>query len=145
MVPRMGANLPDLGPFDVSGRISGSAKSLSINNFAATIEKNDFNGLVKVEILKRPKIAARLESSVIDFTALMKRLEKDEEGPVDEEKQKRLLFNDDPLPFDILKKVDADILLKARNIHAKDARLEFGHLVLKLDETEVAKGIRYAA
>jgi hypothetical protein len=49
------------------------------------------------------------------------------------------------LPFDIFKKVDANILLKARNIHAKDARLEFGHLVLKLDETEVAKGIRYAA
>jgi uncharacterized protein involved in outer membrane biogenesis len=142
--PLVGAELPDLGPFDVSGRISGSAKSLSINNFAATIEKSDFNGLVKVEILKRPKIAARLESSVIDFTALMKRLEKDEQGPVDEEKQKRLLFNDDPLPFDILKKVDANILLKARNIHAKDARLEFGHLILKIDEHDFSIDIREA-
>jgi len=31
--------------------------------------------------------------------------------------------------------VDADILLKARNIHAKDARLEFGHLTLKLEDS----------
>ncbi len=39
-----------------------------------------------------------------------------------------------PLPFDVLKKMDADILLKARNIHAKDARIEFGHLTLKLED-----------
>jgi uncharacterized protein involved in outer membrane biogenesis len=30
--------------------------------------------------------------------------------------------------------VDADIQLKARNIHAKDARLDFGHMALKIEE-----------
>jgi uncharacterized protein involved in outer membrane biogenesis len=71
---------------------------------------------------------------VIDFTALMKSLEQDEQKTADKKPQKRRLFSDDPLPFDVLKKMDADILLKARNIHAKDARLEFGHLTLKLED-----------
>ena len=43
---------------------------------------------------------------------------------------------DEPLPFDLLKKVDADIVLKAKNIHAKDARFNFGHMTLKLEEGE---------
>jgi uncharacterized protein involved in outer membrane biogenesis len=32
--------------------------------------------------------------------------------------------------------VDADIVLKAKNIHVKDARLKFGHMALKLEEGE---------
>jgi uncharacterized protein involved in outer membrane biogenesis len=46
------------------------------------------------------------------------------------------LFSDDPLPFDALEKVDADIVLKAKNIHAKDARLEFGLLTVKLEGSD---------
>jgi uncharacterized protein involved in outer membrane biogenesis len=134
--PMVGAELPELGPFDVSAKLSGSAKAISLNEFSAMVDKSDFKGLAKVEFLKRPKITVRLESSVIDFTALMKSLEKDEQKPANEDKQKRRLFSDDPLPFDVLKKVDADILLKARNIHAKDARLEFGHLTLKLEDSD---------
>ncbi len=134
--PLVGAELPDLGPFDVSAKLSGSAKAISLNEFSAIIDKSDFKGLAKVEFLKRPKITVRLESSVIDFTALMKSLEKDEQKTANKDKQKRRLFSDDPLPFDVLKKVDADILLKARNIHAKDARLELGHMTLKLEDSD---------
>ncbi len=132
--PLVGAELPDLGPFDMSAKLLGSAKAISLNKFSAIIDKSDFKGLAKVEFLKRPKITIRLESSVIDFTVLMKSLEKDEQKTANKDKQKRRLFSDDPLPFDVLKKVDADILLKARNIHAKDARIEFGHLTLKLED-----------
>ena len=46
------------------------------------------------------------------------------------------MFSDDPLPFDALEKVDADIRIEAKNIHVKDARLKFGHLSLKLDDGE---------
>ncbi len=136
--PLVGTNLPKLGPFDVSGRLSGSAKAISLNEFSAMVDKSDFNGLVKVEFIKRPKITIRLESSVIDFTTLMKSLEKDEQKTADKGMQKRRLFSDDPLPFDALKKVDADIVLKAKNIHAKDARLEFGHLELILEDSNLS-------
>jgi uncharacterized protein involved in outer membrane biogenesis len=132
--PLVGAELPELGPFEVSGKLSGSAKIISLNEFLAIIEKSDFKGLAKLEFLKRPKITVRLESSVIDFTALMKSLEKNSQKPADKNKKKRRLFSDDPLPFDVLRKVDADIVLKARNIHAKDARLDFGYMALKLED-----------
>ena len=136
--PLFGTELPALGPFDVSAKLSGSAKAISLNAFSAMVDKSDFNGLARVEFLKRPKITIRLESSVIDFTALMKSFEKDEQKPANKDKQKRRLFSDDALPLDFLKKVDADIVLKARNIHAKDARLEFGHLILILEDSHLS-------
>jgi uncharacterized protein involved in outer membrane biogenesis len=134
--PLVGAELPELGPFDASAKLSGSAKAILLSPFSANIDKSDFKGLVKVEVRKRPKITAHLESSVVDFTTLMKTLEKDEQKPASKDKQKHRLFSDEAQPFDVLKKVDADILLKARNIHAKDARFEFGHLTLKLEDQD---------
>ncbi len=136
--PLVGTNLPKLGPFDVISRLSGSVKSISLSEFSAMVDKSDFNGLAKVEFFERPKITVRLESSVIDFTTLMKSLEKDEQKPANKDKQKRRLFSDDPLPFDALNKVDADIVLKAKNIHAKDAHLEFGHLTLILENSKLS-------
>jgi uncharacterized protein involved in outer membrane biogenesis len=132
--PLVGAELPELGPFDVRGKLSGSAKTIALDDFSAMVEKSDFSGMAKLEFLERPKLTVRLDSSVIDFTALMKSLENDEKKPADKDKQQRRLFSDAPLPLDLLKKMDADIVLKARNIHSKDARLEFGHMVLKLQD-----------
>ena len=132
--PLVGAELPELGPFDVSGKLSGSAKTIALDDFSAMVDNSDFNGQARVEFLERPKLTVRLESSVIDFTALMKSLEKDEKKPANKDKQQRRLFSDAPLPLDLLKKMDADIVLKARNIHSKDARLEFGHMTLKLQD-----------
>jgi uncharacterized protein involved in outer membrane biogenesis len=134
--PLVETKLPELGPFDVNTKLSGSAKALSLSEFSVITDKSDFNGLAKMQFLKRPKITIRLESSVIDFTTLMKSLEKDEQKPANKNKQKRRLFSDDPLPFDVLKKVDADIVLKAKNIHAKDALLKFGHMTLKLEDSD---------
>jgi hypothetical protein len=131
-----GSDLPQLGPFDVSAKLSGSSEAISLDPFSAMVEKSDFKGLAKVEFLKRPKISVNLESSVIDFTALIKALENGKQKPADKDKQKSRLFSDAPLPLDLLKKMDADIVLKARNIHAKDARLDFGHMALKLEDHE---------
>ena len=132
--PLVGSNLPKIGPFDVRGHLIGSANLLLLKEFSATVDKSDFKGLAHIAFRKRPKITVRLESSVIDFTPFMRMAEKDKRELGEEEKRERRLFSDDPLPFDALKKVDADILMKARNIHAKDARLEFGHLTLKLQD-----------
>jgi len=132
--PLFGTDLPELGPFDVSGRLSGSARTISLKDLSAMVDKSDFTGQFKVAFLKRPQITVHLQSSVIDFTALMKSLEKDEEKTTHKDKQNHRLFSDDPLPFDVLKKVDADIRIEARNVHVKDARLKFGLLDLKLDD-----------
>ena len=137
--PLVGSDLPKVGPFDVRGRLIGSTKFLLLKEFSAIVDKSDFKGLAKIEFRKRPKITVRLESSVIDFTTLMKSLEKDEQKTTaNKGKQKRRLFSDDPLPLEALKKVDADIVLNAKNIHAKDARLAFGHLKLILEDSNLS-------
>jgi uncharacterized protein involved in outer membrane biogenesis len=134
--PLVGAELPELGPFDVSAKLSGSSKAISLDDFSAMVEKSDFKGQAKVEFFKRPKISLNLESSAIDFTTLMKSLENGKQKSADKDKQNTRLFSHAPLPLDLLKKMDADISLKARNIHAKDARLDFGHMALKLEDHE---------
>jgi len=136
--PLFGTELPKLGPFDLGGKLSGSAKAISLSEFSAMVDKSDFNGRARVEFLKRPKITARLESSLIDFTALMKSTEQDQPKPANKNKQKRRLFSDDPLPFDALEKVDADIVLNAKNLQARDARFKFGHLSLKLEDSNLS-------
>jgi uncharacterized protein involved in outer membrane biogenesis len=136
--PLVGTDLPKLGPFDVSSRLSGSAKTISLIEFSAMIDRSDFKGLAKVEFLKRPKITVRLESSVIDFTPFMRMAEKDKQELGEEDKRERRLFPEDPLPFDALKRVDADFVVKARNIHVRDAQLEFGHLKLILEDSNLS-------
>lgn len=93
--PLLGTGLPELGSFDVSAKLSGSAKTISLNDLSAMVDKSDFNGQAKVAFRKRPQITVRLESSLIDFTALMKSLEKDEEKTTYKDKQKRRLFSAD--------------------------------------------------
>ena len=134
--PLFQTELPKLGPFDVSGKLSGSAQAFSLNKLSAKVDKSDFTGLAKFEFRKRPKITIRLESSVIDFTALMKSLEADGQKTANKSQPKGRLFSDDPLPFDVLKKVDADIVLKAKKIQARDAHLKLGHLTLKLEDSD---------
>jgi uncharacterized protein involved in outer membrane biogenesis len=131
--PLIAAELPELGPFAMTAHLSGSSKAVSVSEFSATVDNSDLNGQATLAFRERPRITARLESSVIDFTRLMKNFEQDEKKPADRNSQQRRLFSDTALPIDVLKKVDADILIKARHIHARDARLEFGHLTLKLD------------
>jgi len=36
--------LPDLYPFSMSGKLSGSTRQIDIDNFSAKIENRDFNG-----------------------------------------------------------------------------------------------------
>jgi uncharacterized protein involved in outer membrane biogenesis len=136
--PLVGSDLPKIGPFDVHGHLIGSAKFLLFKEFSAIVDKSDFKGLAKVEFRKRPKITVRLESSVIDFTPFLRMAEKDKQELGQEDKRQRRLFPEDPLPFDALKRVDADINLKARNIHVRDAQLEFGHLTLTLDDSNLS-------
>ncbi len=136
--PLVGSNLPKIGPFDVSGHLIGSAKLLLLKEFSAIVDKSDFKGLAKIAFRKRPKITVRLESSVLDFTPFMRMAGKDKQEPGEEDKRERRLFPEDPLPFGALKRVDADIVVKGRNIHIRDAQLEFGHLALTLEDSNLS-------
>jgi len=136
--PLIGTSLPELGPFDLSGHFSGSGKSFSLADLTAVVDRSDFNGHAKVELRKRPKITLVLDSSLLDLTALLKNLEKDEkESGSERATLERRLFHNDPLPFDVLKQVDADIRLNAKNVRARDVNFEFGSLTLTLEDSDL--------
>jgi uncharacterized protein involved in outer membrane biogenesis len=136
--PLTGTTLPELGSFDLNGHLSGSAKSFSLADLTAVVDRSDFKGHAKIEFRRRPKITLVLESSLLDLTALLKTLEKEQKEPGSAPGAlKRQLFRNDPLPFDVLKQVDADIRLNARNVRARDANFEFGRLALTLEESDL--------
>jgi uncharacterized protein involved in outer membrane biogenesis len=132
--PLFVTKIPELGPFDVSGRLTGSKNSLTFDGLSAIVDQSDFNGHGTMALQKRPKITLALESSVVDFTRIMNSLEGEKRLPSQEGKGESRLFSDDPIPFAFLRQLDADIELKARNIHARDARFKLGHVTLKLDD-----------
>jgi uncharacterized protein involved in outer membrane biogenesis len=136
--PLVGTTLPELGPFDFSGHLSGSARSFFVSDLAALIDKSDFNGRGKVEVRRRPKITLVLESSLLDMTALLKNLgQKKIEPDTTPGALERRLFSSNPLPFDILKRLDADIRLNAKNVRARDANFKLGRLLLTLENGDL--------
>jgi uncharacterized protein involved in outer membrane biogenesis len=136
--PLIGTKLPELGAFDLSGHLSGSARSFSLGDLTAVVDRSDLKGDARVEFRKRPKIKLVLESSLLDLTALLKNLGTEEKEPSREPGGlQHRLFRNDPLPFDVLKQVDADISLNARDVRARDADFEFGRLIATLADGDL--------
>ena len=138
--PVFDTELPGLGPFDIGCKLSGSTEAIALDEFSAIVDKSDFSGRAKVEFRERPRIFARLDSSIVDFTTLMDSLEQDERKSPEKNQPQDRVFPDDPLPLDGLQKVDADILLRAENIHARNARFKSGHLMLKIEDNGLKLG-----
>ena len=90
--PLVATHLPAMGAFDVRGRLTGSATALAMQAFDARIDKSDFKGHVKVDLHAKPKIFVRLESSLVDFSALMDYLERDEPATNTVDKPRRRLW-----------------------------------------------------
>ena len=138
--PLFNREIPGLGPFNVGFKLTGSAKAITLDEVSAKVDKSDFSGQAKVEFRKRPKVTARLGSSVIDFTTLMASLAQQEQKKPAEIRPKDRYFPDDRLSLDAMKMVDTDILLTAENIHARNARFKSGHLKIKIQDSDLILG-----
>jgi len=130
--------LPELGSFDLSGRLTGSTTALALEGLSAVVGKSDLNGSAKVEFRKRPKITLMLASGLVDLTPLIRESKEEEKKLAKKGGRDRRLFPDDPLPFRLLEKVDADIVLNARRIQVREAGLELGRLTLTLTDSELS-------
>ena len=132
-----GTKLPELGSFDLSGHLTGSRTALALEGLSAIVGKSDLTGSAKVEFRKRPKITLVLASGLLDLTPLVRGSKEAQKKLAQKGGRDRRLFPDDPLPFRLLEKVDADIVLNARRIQVREAGLEFGRLTLTLDDSEL--------
>jgi hypothetical protein len=75
---------------------------------------------------------------MLDLTGLLKNLDGDQKdrAPTSKSIESRL-FSNAPLPLDIIRQVDADISLNAKNIRTRDANFEFGKLMLTLENGDL--------
>jgi uncharacterized protein involved in outer membrane biogenesis len=136
--PLFEKKLPNLGGFDVTGNLRGSSQALAFADLSFFVGKSDFNGSAKVEFRRRPKITLVLESGLVDLTPFMGEATKEEKKVDKKGGYDKRLFSDDPLPFEVLKKVDAHIVLKAKHLKAREARFDLGHLTLTLKDNDLS-------
>ncbi|MCG6944969.1 MAG: AsmA family protein [Deltaproteobacteria bacterium] len=136
--PLLEKKLPKFGSFDVGGNLTGSTKVLALDGLSVIVGKSDFIGSAKVEFHQRPKITLALESGLIDFTPLIGEAKKEDKRVGKKGEYDKRLFPDDPLPFEVLKKVDADIVLRAKNMKAREAQFDLGHLTLTLKDNDLS-------
>ncbi len=110
------------GPFSVSGNaVALSAKSYSISDFKAFIQENDLNGSIEINLEgKKPRITADLCSQKLDLRPLLPKKGSEpgepEKGSDNLSARKDKVFPDTPLPLEMLKQVDAEIELKAKQL-----------------------------
>jgi uncharacterized protein involved in outer membrane biogenesis len=124
-----GAEVPKLGPYSLSGKLTGDAVSaLTFAGLEAGLASSDLGGEINVRLDgERPAITATLTAETVDLTAL------GGGGGGESGKKSDKLFPADPLSLDGLKAVDAKLQLKAKAIVVAGARLEEATLGVALD------------
>jgi hypothetical protein len=133
--PLIGKELPKLGGFKVTGRLTGSAAELVLGNAVALVGRSDLSGTVSVALDDRPKVTLRLDSGLLDYTPFMAAVKEDES---EQSTQGAPLFSDKSLGLNKLDAFDADVVMNMRRIRAREAELEFGRLALSLINGELS-------
>ncbi|MEA1945929.1 MAG: AsmA family protein, partial [Thermodesulfobacteriota bacterium] len=141
-----GKPMPFNGPFSVSGNgVALSAKSYKISDLKALIQEDDLNGSLEINLAaKKPRITADLSSQKFDLRFLWPKKESKTGEPEKVSAKSTVkqgkVFPDTPLPLEVLKKVDAEIELKAEQLllprlflsnTTAHMVLEDGHLTVK--------------
>ncbi|MEM7023483.1 MAG: AsmA family protein [Pseudomonadota bacterium] len=123
-----GTELPDAGPVSLSGQLTTENDLYRISDLAARISRSDLGGEITLQLGEdRPRLTADLSSELIDVNELIGQAEpaqrdadgqagtasadqaKDEEAEPDQAAPR--LIPDDPLPFEALGALDADVKL----------------------------------
>ena len=118
-----GLNLTELGPVDVTTSLTGDAKQARFENLSLRFSDSQLSGGGQVDLSGEvPRVSAKFESSKFDLTrfvpdiaeARKPELMSKEAAQQKAAKNKKAepVFPSDPLPFDFLNAVQADISLK---------------------------------
>ena len=128
-----GSDLPAIGPIALKANVTDQKGAYLLKNMQLKADKTDLSGDLLVNIKdKRPALSASLNSSLIDlvpFTGKEKQTEKEKKKAAKKDK----VFPSEPLPFENLKAVDANIDIKAKQIKTADLTLADTVLSMKLN------------
>lgn len=102
-----GGNLPSIGPVTLSTQVKDKKGAYQLSKLKAKVGNTDIAGDVTINLSgKRPSLAATLNSKLIDLVQFTGD-KKTEQKKVKKEK----VFSSDPLPFESLKAVNANLRL----------------------------------
>ena len=110
MTPLTGSPMPPLGPYSFSGNLSDAKGGYQVAGMQMKMGGSDIAGDASISLSgATPKIVAKLSSSLLDAKDFgIKPAPAEGEAPAAKSSDGRI-FPDDPLPFDLLKAVDAKI------------------------------------
>ena len=127
---RAGSNLPAMGPISLKANVTDQKGAYLLKNMQLKADKTDLSGDLLINIKdKRPALTANLNSNLIDLVPFTGKEEKGEKKKTKKEK----VFPSEPLPFDSLKAIDANLDIKAKQIRTADLTLDNTVLVMKLN------------
>ena len=117
-----GKPMPLNGPFFVSGNaVALSAKSYKVSDLKASIQEDDLNGSLEINLAgKKPRITADLSSQKFDLRPLLSKKGNKTGEPEKDAAQltarRGKVFSDNPLPLKVFTKINAEIELKAKQL-----------------------------
>jgi AsmA family protein len=128
-----GSDLPAIGPISLKANITDQKGAYLLKNMQFKAAQTDLAGDMLVNIKdKRTALTANLSSNVIDlvpFTGKEEKQGKEEKKVTKKEK----VFPSEPLPFESLKAVDANLDIKAKQIKTADLTMSDTVLSMKLN------------
>jgi uncharacterized protein involved in outer membrane biogenesis len=127
-------SLPQAGPVRLSAKVQPSAEAVEIKELVAQVGKSDLSGSASVDTSgERPKAKAKLRSKLMDLTELAPAAKEADSKAGTEKAADGRIFSGNPLPLDVLKKLDADIELAVTRLVTDKLSLDQVDLVAKLD------------
>jgi len=134
-------DLPSIGPVEISGRVEGDHEHAEIREMQARLDKTHFTGEVHGSFAsgRRPHLAARLNSPSIHLDDVGLAPRDEETVGIPQRAAERT--ESDALPFDRLRRLDADVSLRAgRVVGRNDFLVEQVELALKLEDGNLVLG-----
>ncbi len=111
-------SIPLKGPFMASGRVHDlQRKRYKFSDFKGTLRNSDLGGSVEIRLDdKRPRLTAVLSSQKLDLRPFLPKKKKGRRGAKRsvEGAARKKAFSSDPLTLDGLKRLDAEIMIKAK-------------------------------
>ena len=137
-------NVPDVGPFKLSAKITDPAGKLNMTNLKAVLADSDLAGSVELDLSgKQPHVGADLSSQKLDLKPFFAKKEgkaPDAQKPAQPAAKKEKIFSSEPLPLEGLKALGARIKMQAGSLQIPglvltnvktDVTLENGNLAVK--------------
>jgi uncharacterized protein involved in outer membrane biogenesis len=126
LTPLTGSPLPPLGPYSFSGNLSDAEGGYKVATMQLKMGTSDVSGDAAIALAGvKPKITATLASNLLDAKDFgIESAPAADTAPTASKSGDGRVFSDEPLPFDLLRAVDATIVFTGQKVIREPATLD---------------------